>query len=67
MPLSMTCGGTGAWIRVSQLSQAHLPRSFGDAAQVFDPLVYLGFLSGVTRNILLGTAAVVLPLAGDLE
>lgn len=36
--------------------------SFGDAAQVFDPLVYLGFLSGTTRNILLGTAAVVLPL-----
>ncbi|SFC10464.1 luciferase-type oxidoreductase, BA3436 family [Microbulbifer thermotolerans] len=36
--------------------------SFGDAAQVFDPLVYLGFLSGVTRNILLGTAAIVLPL-----
>jgi hypothetical protein len=26
MPLSITCGGTGAWINVSQLSQAHLPR-----------------------------------------
>jgi hypothetical protein len=24
--LSITCGGTGAWINVSQLSQAHLPR-----------------------------------------
>jgi hypothetical protein len=24
MPLSITCGGTGAWINVSQLSQAHL-------------------------------------------
>lgn len=36
--------------------------SFGDAAQVFETFSYLGYLAGVTRNILLGTAAVVLPL-----
>ena len=36
--------------------------SFGDAAQVFEAFTYLGYLAGVTRNILLGTAAVVLPL-----
>lgn len=36
--------------------------SFGDAAQVFEAFSYLGFLAGITRNILLGTAAVVLPL-----
>ncbi|RQO46799.1 LLM class flavin-dependent oxidoreductase [Variovorax sp. KBW07] len=35
---------------------------FGDAAQVFEVFTYLGFLAGATRNILLGTAAVVLPL-----
>ncbi|RTQ35629.1 TIGR03571 family LLM class oxidoreductase [Variovorax gossypii] len=35
---------------------------FGDAAQVFEVFTYLGFLAGVTRDILLGTAAVVLPL-----
>ena len=36
--------------------------SFGDAAQVFEVFTYLGFLAGVTHDILLGTAAVVLPL-----
>jgi luciferase-type oxidoreductase len=36
--------------------------SFGDAAQVFEMFAYLGYLAGVTRNAMLGTAAVVLPL-----
>jgi alkanesulfonate monooxygenase SsuD/methylene tetrahydromethanopterin reductase-like flavin-dependent oxidoreductase (luciferase family) len=36
--------------------------SFGDAAQVFETFSYLGYLAAVTNNILLGTAAVVLPL-----
>lgn len=36
--------------------------AFGDAAQVFEVFSYLGYLAGVTDNILLGTAAVVLPL-----
>lgn len=36
--------------------------SFGDAAQVFEVFSYLGYLAGVTERILLGTAAVVLPL-----
>ncbi|CAD0333371.1 TIGR03571 family LLM class oxidoreductase [Xanthomonas hortorum] len=35
---------------------------FGDAAQVFEVFTYLGYLAGVTDRILLGTAAVVLPL-----
>ncbi|MFK3681386.1 TIGR03571 family LLM class oxidoreductase [Pseudomonas sp. NPDC088890] len=39
---------------------------FGDAAQVFEVFTYLGFLAGVTRNILLGTAAVVLPIREPL-
>jgi luciferase-type oxidoreductase len=36
--------------------------SFGDAAQVFEAFSYLGYLAGVSQHILLGTAAVVLPL-----
>jgi len=40
--------------------------SFGDAAQVFEVFAYLGYLAGVTRDILLGTAAVVLPIREPL-
>jgi luciferase-type oxidoreductase len=40
--------------------------SFGDAAQVFEVFSYLGYLAGITRDILLGTAAVVLPLREPL-
>ena len=36
--------------------------NFGDAAQVFEIFSYLGYLAGITQNIMLGTAAVVLPL-----
>jgi luciferase-type oxidoreductase len=36
--------------------------AFGDAAQVLEVFSYLGYLAGVTERILLGTAAVVLPL-----
>jgi len=36
--------------------------SFGDAGQVFDPFVYLGFLAGQTQNIALGVASMILPL-----
>lgn len=36
--------------------------SFGDAGQVFDPFVYLGFLAAHTEQIALGVASIVLPL-----
>jgi luciferase-type oxidoreductase len=36
--------------------------AFGDAAQIFEVFSYLGYLAGITERILLGTAAVVLPL-----
>lgn len=36
--------------------------SFGDAAQVFEVFSYLGYLAAATQRILLGTAAVVLPI-----
>ena len=36
--------------------------TFGDAGLMFDPFVYLGLLSGVTRDIALGVASLLLPL-----
>jgi luciferase-type oxidoreductase len=36
--------------------------SFGDAGQLFDPFVYLGFLAAQTERIALGVASIVLPL-----
>ncbi|WP_207796751.1 TIGR03571 family LLM class oxidoreductase [Sphingomonas oleivorans] len=34
----------------------------GDAGSVYDVFTHLGFLAGITRNVALGTAAVVLPI-----
>ena len=36
--------------------------AYGDAGQVFEPLVYIAALASVTRRIALGTAGVVVPL-----
>lgn len=36
--------------------------SFGDAGQIYDPFVYLGFLAARTERIALGVASIVLPL-----
>ena len=36
--------------------------TFGDAGQLFDPFVYLGYLAGQTKTIALGVAIIVLPL-----
>lgn len=38
------------------------PNNFGDAGSVYDPFVNLGYLAGITQNVALGTAAIVLPL-----
>lgn len=51
-------GFSAAWVRDVPLYDP----SFGDAAQIFEAFTYLGYLAGITKNILLGTAAVVLPL-----
>ena len=51
-------GFKAAWVRDVPVYDP----SFGDAAQVFETFAYLGYLAGITDNILLGTAAVVLPL-----
>ncbi|MEM6731850.1 MAG: LLM class flavin-dependent oxidoreductase, partial [Myxococcota bacterium] len=36
--------------------------SFGDAGQLYDPFVYLGFLAAHTQRIALGVASIILPL-----
>lgn len=36
--------------------------TFGDAGQIFDPFVYLGYLAGNTSRIALGVSSIVLPL-----
>ncbi len=36
--------------------------TFGDAGQLFDPFVYLGYLAGQTESIALGVSSIVLPL-----
>jgi luciferase-type oxidoreductase len=41
--------------------------NFGDGAQVFDTLAYLGYIAGITKSIAIGTAAVVLPLHDPLQ
>ncbi|WP_232495737.1 LLM class oxidoreductase [Novosphingobium kaempferiae] len=38
----------------------------GDAGSVFDVFSYLGFLAGITQDIVLGTAAVILPIRHPL-
>lgn len=60
--LTDTLGFRALWVRDVPVYDP----SFGDAAQVFETFSYLGYLAGVTRDILLGTAAVVLPLREPL-
>lgn len=36
--------------------------SFGDAGPMLYPVVYLGLLSGATRDIAFGVASIILPL-----
>ncbi|MBA4543277.1 MULTISPECIES: LLM class oxidoreductase [Thermoactinomyces] len=38
------------------------PHRFGDAAQLFDPFAYLGYLAAITHDVILATGAIVLPL-----
>ncbi|QIB52304.1 LLM class oxidoreductase [Pseudomonas sp. OIL-1] len=36
--------------------------AFGDVAQIYDPMVYAGWLAAVTQRIAIGTAGMILPL-----
>ena len=60
--LADTLGFRALWVRDVPVYDP----SFGDAAQVFETFSYLGYLAGITNDILLGTAAVVLPLREPL-
>jgi len=52
-------GFAAVWMRDVPVFDSN---NFGDAGSVYDPFVNLGFLAGITKNVALGTAAVVLPL-----
>lgn len=56
-------GYTALWMREVPVYDPN----FGDGAQLFDTLSYLGYLSGITKSIMLGTAAIVLPLHDPLR
>lgn len=56
--LAEKAGFSAVWLRDVPFN---VP-SFGDAGQVFDPFVYLGFLAGQTDRIALGVASLILPL-----
>ncbi|MFF9670320.1 LLM class oxidoreductase [Streptomyces eurythermus] len=56
-------GFTALWMRDVPLWDP----GFGDAGQVYDPFPYLGYLAAATERILLGTAAVALPLRHPLH
>jgi luciferase-type oxidoreductase len=56
--LAESLGFSALWLRDVPFN---VP-SFGDAGQLFDPFVYLGFLAARTERIALGVASVVLPL-----
>ena len=58
-----TLGFSALWIRdVPVFDQVNM----GDAGSVYDVFALLGFLAGITRNVALGTAAVVLPIRHPL-
>ena len=56
--LAERAGFSALWLR----DVAFNVPSFGDAGQVYDPFVYLGFLAAHTNSIALGVASLVLPL-----
>jgi len=56
-------GFSALWVRDVPL---HDP-SFGDAGQIYDPWVYLGYVARHTRRIALATGSIVLPLRHPLH
>lgn len=56
--LAESLGFSALWLRDVPFN---VP-SFGDAGQVYDPFVYLGFLAAQTSRIALGVSSIVLPL-----
>ena len=44
-----------------------LDPNFGDAGQLYDPFVWLGYLAGQTHRIALGTGSIILPLRQPID
>jgi len=44
-----------------------LDPSFGDAGQIYDPWVWLGFMTAHTNTIALGTGSIILPLRASVD
>ncbi|AWG27182.1 TIGR03571 family LLM class oxidoreductase [Flavobacterium kingsejongi] len=61
--LADTLGFSALWMREVPVYDP----AFGDGAQLFDTIAYLGYIAGITRNIVIGTAAIVLPLHNPLQ
>lgn len=58
-----TIGFAAVWMRdIPVFDSARM----GDAGSVYDVFTHLGFLAGITQNVALGTAAVVLPIRHPL-
>lgn len=51
------------WVRDVPLHDPH----FGDAGQMYDPWVYLGYIAAHTKEIALGTASIILTLRHPLH
>jgi luciferase-type oxidoreductase len=51
------------WVRDVPLHDPY----FGDAGQMYDPWVYLGYIAAHTKNIALGTASIILTLRHPLH
>jgi len=56
-------GFSALWVRDVPL---HDP-TFGDAGQIFDPWVFLGFIAAQTKRIALATGSIILPLRHPLH
>jgi len=56
--LAEALGFSAVWLRDIPFN---VP-SFGDAGQMFDPFVYLGYLAAHTQKIALGVGSIILPL-----
>lgn len=56
--LAESLGFSAVWLRDVPFNDP----SFGDAGQIHDPFVYLGFLAAQTKSIALGVASIILPL-----
>lgn len=57
-------GGFAAlWVRDIPLFDPN----FGDLGQIYEPLIFLSFIAGQTRNIALGTSSMVVPIRNPLH